>query len=53
MPETSQPFPSRNAFDAVKVNSDNSVDLYFGPTKPRGITLKRIGFRRCPITASA
>jgi hypothetical protein len=34
MPETSQPFPSRNAFDNVKVNSDSSVDLYFGPSKP-------------------
>lgn len=34
MPETSQPFPSRNAFDTVKVNADTSVDLYFGPTKP-------------------
>lgn len=34
MPETSQPFPSRNAFDPVKVNSDSSVDIYFGPTKP-------------------
>jgi len=34
MPQTSQPFPSRNAFDNVKVNDDTSVDLYFGPTKP-------------------
>jgi hypothetical protein len=34
MPETSQPFPSRNAFDKVTVNSDTSVDIYFGPTKP-------------------
>ena len=34
MPETSQQFPSRNAFDNVKVNADSSVDLYFGPTKP-------------------
>lgn len=34
MPETSQTFPSRNAFDPVKTNADTSVDLYFGPTKP-------------------
>lgn len=34
MPETSQQFPSRNQFDPVKVNSDGSVDIYFGPTKP-------------------
>ncbi|MBB4801190.1 hypothetical protein HNP37_001229 [Flavobacterium nitrogenifigens] len=34
MPETSQPFPSRNQFDKVKTNSDGSVDLYFGPSKP-------------------
>lgn len=33
MPETSQPFPSRNQFDKVKTNSDG-VDLYFGPSKP-------------------
>jgi hypothetical protein len=33
IPETSQPLPSRNAFDPVKVNSDSSVDLYFSPTK--------------------
>jgi hypothetical protein len=34
MPETSQPFPSRNAFDKVQANSDTSVDIYFGPAKP-------------------
>jgi hypothetical protein len=34
MPETSQPFPSRNQFDKVKTNADGSVDIYFGPSKP-------------------
>lgn len=34
MPETSQPFPSRNQFDKVKTNAYGSVDLYFGPVKP-------------------
>ena len=35
--QTSQPFPSRNnqKHDFVK-NSDGSVDIYFGPTAPRG-----------------
>jgi hypothetical protein len=34
MPETEQAFPSRNQFDKVEINSDGSVELYFGPTKP-------------------
>jgi hypothetical protein len=34
MPQTSQAFPSRNGFDNVKTNTDTSVDIYFGPTKP-------------------
>jgi hypothetical protein len=34
MPETDQPFPSRNQFDKVPQNEDRSIDLYFGPTKP-------------------
>lgn len=34
MPETSQPFPSRNQFDKVSTNSDGSIDLWFGPDKP-------------------
>ncbi len=38
MPETSQPFPSRNQFDKVKTNGDGSVDIYFGPTKPAAAT---------------
>jgi hypothetical protein len=39
MPETDQPFPSRNTFDRVQ-NADGSIDLYFGPTKPEGVNEK-------------
>jgi hypothetical protein len=34
MPETSQPFPSRNQFDNVVTNPDGSVELYMAPSKP-------------------
>jgi hypothetical protein len=37
MPQTDQPFPSRNQFDKPPMNSDGSLDIYFGPTKPDGI----------------
>jgi hypothetical protein len=37
MPETSQPFPSRNQWDNVETNADGSVDLYFSPTKAQGV----------------
>ncbi len=38
MPETSQPFPSINSLsENVAKNSDGSVDVYFGPTKPKGV----------------
>lgn len=40
MPETSQPFPSRNQFDQVSTNKDGSIDLYFGPKKPNGVSEK-------------
>lgn len=40
MPQTEQPFPSRNQFDRPPTNPDGSVDLYFGPTKPDGIDAK-------------
>jgi hypothetical protein len=40
MPETDQPFPSRNTFDRVQQNSDGSIDLFFGPTKPEGANEK-------------
>jgi len=40
MPQTDQPFPSRNQFDKPQYNADNSVDLYFSPTKPDGINEK-------------
>lgn len=35
--QTSQPFPSKNnKRDALQVNADGSVDLYFGPVAPAG-----------------
>lgn len=34
MPETGQPFPSRNQFDRVTTGPDGSVELFFGPTRP-------------------
>lgn len=40
MPETDQPFPSRNTFDKVRENEDGSIDLYFGPTNPSGVPEK-------------
>ena len=40
MPQTDQPFPSRNQFDRPPSNPDGSVDLYFGPTKPDGVDTK-------------
>jgi hypothetical protein len=35
MPETSQQFPGVNGFDNTVKNKDGSIDLYFGPTKPK------------------
>jgi hypothetical protein len=40
MPETDQAFPSRNQFDRVQQNTDGSIDLLFGPTKPEGANEK-------------
>jgi hypothetical protein len=40
MPLTDQPFPSRNQFDQPPSNPDDSVDLYFGPTKPDRVDAK-------------
>jgi hypothetical protein len=40
MPETEQLIPSRNSFDKVAENTDGSIDLYFGPTKPDGVPEK-------------
>jgi len=40
MPETDQLLPSINGFEKVDVNSDGSVDLYFGPKKPKGVNEK-------------
>ena len=40
MPRTDQPFPSRNQFDRPVSNTDGSIDIYLGPTKPQGIDAK-------------
>ncbi len=40
MPQTAQPFPSRNQFDKPHTNKDGSVDLYFGPAKPGSVNDK-------------
>jgi len=40
MPQTDQPFPSRNQFDRPPANPDGSLDLYFGPMKPDGVDAK-------------
>jgi len=40
MPETDQPFPSRNTFDKVQQGADGSIDLHFGPAKPEGVNEK-------------
>jgi hypothetical protein len=38
MPETSQPFPSKNSLnESVVKNDDGSVDIYFGPSRPDGV----------------
>ncbi len=35
--QTSQPYPSKNSRrDALQINPDGSVDLYFGPSSPDG-----------------
>jgi hypothetical protein len=40
MPQTGQPFPSRNQFDRPRNDPDGSVTLYFGPQKPPGVDEK-------------
>ena len=40
MVETDQPFPSINQMDKVETNADGSVDLYFSPTKAKGVNEK-------------
>ena len=40
MPQTDQPFPSRNGLDKPHYNADGSIDLYFGPTKPQDVNEK-------------
>lgn len=36
MVETPQLMPSINGFNNVEINEDGSIDLYFGPSKPKG-----------------
>ncbi len=38
MPETDQLIPSRNGYENTTINEDGSIDLYFGPTKPEGVS---------------
>ncbi len=33
---TKLPFPGKNGYDNLVKNKDGSIDLYFGPTKPKG-----------------
>jgi hypothetical protein len=40
MPQTDQPFPSRNQSYRPPSNADGSVDVYFGPSIPAGIDQK-------------
>ena len=34
--QNDQPFPSVSLYSGPKINSDGSVDVYFGPTMPAG-----------------
>lgn len=34
--DNGQPLPSINAMDRPKANADGSIDIYFGPEKPKG-----------------
>jgi len=38
MPETDQVIPSRNGYENTDINSDGSIDIYFGPMKPKGVS---------------
>lgn len=38
MPETDQLIPSRNGYEDTIVNEDGSIDLYFGPERPKGVS---------------
>jgi hypothetical protein len=40
MPETEQLMPSTNGYENITKNSDGSIDLYFGPSKPSGVADK-------------
>ena len=38
--QTSQPFPSISSQNNPPANADGSVDIYFGPKKPKGVSEK-------------
>ena len=40
MPETPQIMPSTNGYEKIENNDDGSIDLYFGPEKPDGVSDK-------------
>jgi hypothetical protein len=40
MPVTGQPFPGLGQRDNPPLNADGSVDIYFGPAKPQGVSEK-------------
>jgi hypothetical protein len=40
MPETPQWMPSTNGYEKVTKNLDGSIDLYFGPERPKGVAEK-------------
>ena len=40
--QTSQPFPSISSQNNPPANADGSVDIYFGPKKPKGVSRKEL-----------
>lgn len=38
MPETDQLMPSRNGYENTVKSKDGSIDIYFGPKKPKGVS---------------
>lgn len=38
MPETDQLIPSRNGYEDTNINADGSIDIYFSPKKPEGVS---------------
>lgn len=37
MPETDQLLPSKNGFENTVTNEDGSIDIYFGPARPKSV----------------